>query len=250
MKRRPFSRFEAFARRLVEEPFGRKDADAVTITSITTAASNAQRAAWGRGESPTAFQIKLHPTDLRQLTSETPNPDVGIQFALAKALDESGRASHPIEVLLVGDSALAEGTISLATEVNVLDESTRTMIDATKGEQAMQAIVAYDAFLIVDGRQHVPLRKTVINIGRHHDNDVVLPDPTVSRQHAQIRWRFGRFAIYDLGSQSGIAVNGRLVKDAVLHDGDIIALSDSRLLFTVNSQHGGDTQHTQVIKPI
>ena len=48
------------------------------------------------------------------------------------------------------------------------------------------------------------------NIGRADNNQLVLPDPerTISRVHAQIVFRGGRYAIVDRGSNP-IAVNGR-----------------------------------------
>lgn len=39
----------------------------------------------------------------------------------------------------------------------------------------------------------------VINLGRALDNDIVLNDPTVSRYHAQLRWRQGQYYLYPPG---------------------------------------------------
>ena len=48
------------------------------------------------------------------------------------------------------------------------------------------------------------------NIGRGENNQLVLPDPerTISRVHAQVVFRNGRYAIIDRGSNP-ISVNGR-----------------------------------------
>ena len=48
------------------------------------------------------------------------------------------------------------------------------------------------------------------NIGRAENNELVLPDPerTISRVHAQVVYRNGRYAIVDRGSNP-ISVNGR-----------------------------------------
>ncbi len=40
------------------------------------------------------------------------------------------------------------------------------------------------------------LGEPVVNIGRSLDNDIILSDPTVSRYHAQLRWREGRYHLY------------------------------------------------------
>jgi FHA domain-containing protein len=66
------------------------------------------------------------------------------------------------------------------------------------------------------------------NIGRADNNQLVLPDPerTISRVHAQIVFRGGRYAIVDRGSNP-IAVNGRPLgngQEAILQPGDEIAV--------------------------
>ena len=44
--------------------------------------------------------------------------------------------------------------------------------------------------------RRLSLGEPVINIGRALDNDVILDDSTVSRHHAQLRWRQGQYFIY------------------------------------------------------
>lgn len=48
--------------------------------------------------------------------------------------------------------------------------------------------------LHLPGRQ-LALGEPVINIGRALDNDIILSEPTVSRYHAQFRWRNGRYVL-------------------------------------------------------
>jgi pSer/pThr/pTyr-binding forkhead associated (FHA) protein len=88
-----------------------------------------------------------------------------------------------------------------------------------------------DAFLIVQGRRHAPLDRPVITLGRRADNDIVIDSPAVSRQHAQLRWRYGRVILYDLGSRAGTLVNGSPITEAVLQPGDLISLSDVTLIY-------------------
>ncbi len=58
------------------------------------------------------------------------------------------------------------------------------------------------------------------------DNDVIIDIATVSRQHAHIRWRHGRFIIFDVGSRGGVQLNGEPITESVLAPGDLITLSE------------------------
>lgn len=83
-----------------------------------------------------------------------------------------------------------------------------------------------------------PLTKEVITIGRGSGNDIVLPDPRVSRQHAEIRRQDDEFIITDLGSTNGTFVNGvRIEEPQPLRRGDRIEIGTTAFLFqTVPSE--------------
>ena len=68
-------------------------------------------------------------------------------------------------------------------------------------------------------------------IGRHASADVSLPDLSVSRYHAMLTVSGGVWTIKDIGSKSGIYVNGNLVKEKILHENDVIKLGNRRLIF-------------------
>ncbi|GAB4473722.1 MAG: hypothetical protein Kow0088_09270 [Anaerolineales bacterium] len=99
-----------------------------------------------------------------------------------------------------------------------------------------------NAFLIVDGTRIFPLEKAVINIGRHPDNHLVLDDPRVSRQHAQLRAVRGRYILFDLGSVGGTMVNTLRVRQAILSSGDVISLAGVPLVYGEDNQPVGSTQ--------
>ncbi len=56
-------------------------------------------------------------------------------------------------------------------------------------------------------------------------------DELVSRSHARIFSRDGRYVIADLGSRNGTFVNGRAVDQAALDSGDVIGIGRALLLF-------------------
>lgn len=72
----------------------------------------------------------------------------------------------------------------------------------------------------------------VVTIGRATNSDVVINDPLVSRQHAQINRKGDRYQITDLGSTDGTRVNNILLKPNIPHflaNGDTISIGNSEL---------------------
>jgi adenylate cyclase len=69
-------------------------------------------------------------------------------------------------------------------------------------------------------------------LGRSLDNDVVLAADEVSRSHARLTFRNGRWLLKDLESLNGAYVNGQRIVERALNPGDEIWLgSKCRLLF-------------------
>jgi len=68
-------------------------------------------------------------------------------------------------------------------------------------------------------------------IGRHASADIRLPDMSVSRYHAMLTVAEGVWTIKDIGSKSGIYVNGNLIREVALHENDVIKLGNRRLIF-------------------
>jgi len=81
----------------------------------------------------------------------------------------------------------------------------------------------------------VALPNQMITLGRAPDNDVVVGDPATSGHHGRIEVRTGSFWISDLGSTNGTQVNGQQVIEKQLADGDIIAIGQNTLRFTLES---------------
>ncbi len=77
----------------------------------------------------------------------------------------------------------------------------------------------------------VALAGDELTVGRAWDNDVVLPDISVSRRHALLRRDGAGYLLLDQGSGNGTRVNGRGVDKARLRSGDEIVLGDSVVQF-------------------
>ena len=68
-----------------------------------------------------------------------------------------------------------------------------------------------------------------LSIGRTEGNDLVLNHPSVSRKHAKLEGRDGRWWIVDLKSTNGVKVNGNLVTEAAVNPGDKILIGSVQL---------------------
>ena len=81
----------------------------------------------------------------------------------------------------------------------------------------------------------VALPDQMVSLGRAPDNDVVVGDPATSGHHGRIDVRSGSFWISDLGSTNGTLVNGEPVIEKQLSDGDMIAIGQNTLRFTLEA---------------
>src|SRR3954465_6896948 len=69
--------------------------------------------------------------------------------------------------------------------------------------------------------------KHEINVGRVQGNDLMLPKGNVSKRHARLLFRDGRFIVTDLKSTNGTYVNGRKIAQAtIVREGDKIYIGD------------------------
>ncbi|HYJ46727.1 MAG TPA: GGDEF domain-containing protein [Pyrinomonadaceae bacterium] len=83
----------------------------------------------------------------------------------------------------------------------------------------------------------VPLERDEVILGRALEADVRINDARASRLHARIsterdpETRFASYRITDLGSTNGTLLNGQLITEALLQDGDKIVIGEHLLRF-------------------
>ena len=102
-----------------------------------------------------------------------------------------------------------------------------------------------------DGQHDVPLDRQTTTIGRLPDQDVVLRDQSVSRQHATIVRENNSYSIVDRNSSHGTFLNGARVQSAPLNPGDVLQLGSLegpqlRSASPVVSQVESTPQHTTI----
>ena len=89
------------------------------------------------------------------------------------------------------------------------------------GAQGLLVTYATNAPEIVG--QLLPLDKPLLSVGRRGDQDLVMPEATVSGTHAVLRWQSGSWLIEDLGSTNGSYADHnyeRKTQLALLHGGE------------------------------
>jgi dipeptidyl aminopeptidase/acylaminoacyl peptidase len=121
---------------------------------------------------------------------------------------------------------------------DVPSESKRTVSLSAMSPEAIASGAAFVAKLSFEsgpfaGRV-VALPSEMVTVGRAPDNDVVVSDPATSGRHGRIEVRAGAFWISDLGSTNGTLVNGEPVIEKQLADGDLIAIGQNTMRFTLS----------------
>jgi ABC-type multidrug transport system ATPase subunit/pSer/pThr/pTyr-binding forkhead associated (FHA) protein len=77
-----------------------------------------------------------------------------------------------------------------------------------------------------------PLNKPIINIGRESSNDIVISDPSVSRQHVQLVWENNTWTIQKLATYNNLLRNQQEINQSKLSDNDTIAMGrDTTFIF-------------------
>lgn len=233
MKRSPLSRVESLIRKMVEEPFTWLNGGALDPFQLATHLTRFYDLQPAGQSNPNYFIVTVSPSDFKEI-------EEGIAILERQIADYvvliAGRQGHhlkaPPVVNIEQSESEKEHSAHVRAEFQERSAESGTAVYAFEGGDATQeAIHAADAFLIVQGRQHISLDRPIIRIGRRVDNDIVLDSPTISRQHAQIRWRQRYFVLYDVSSHSRTYVNGTPVQEHILRPGDVIALSDIFLVY-------------------
>ena len=76
-----------------------------------------------------------------------------------------------------------------------------------------------------DSTHRVELHRDRLSIGRLSYNDIVLPYPQISRQHAELRLVGSDWWVADLNSTNGVQINSSRVQEHVLAHGDMVTLA-------------------------
>jgi len=178
---------------------------------------------------PDVYFLFVHPDDAQRLLTNQP-----FLSGLANIIQEAGAVA--------GFRFLQSPVVNISpnsdvprSEINVLARLSQAplgeTVAMTSATDAEQNNIPTNAFLIVNGVRIFTLEKPVISIGRRSDNDLVIDDPRISRQHVQLRAARGRYIISDLESTGGTFVNGTRVTQCMLNPRDVISLAGIPMVY-------------------
>lgn len=236
-------RFEALAEGLVEGTFARLFAGHLHPLEVATHLARALEDHQVTGPddtplAPTHYWVYLHPQDYKVLIDDRPSIDEDLVEHVASLAREAGLVLTMSPVVCVEpQEEVPLHSVRVDARWQSLDgsESGNTREMVAEEREAIQAAVdeqpSRPPFIIVDGQRHVELDEPIVSIGRALDNDVILEDSRVSRYHAQLRRRYGRYVLYDLGSSGGTTIGGYPVQECVLQPGDVISFAGVTVIY-------------------
>src|SRR6267378_1340535 len=89
-----------------------------------------------------------------------------------------------------------------------------------------------------------------VTVGRHRTNGLVIQDKHASRHHAEIARQNGHWLLRDSGTLNGTRLNGtRIGQPVPLADGDVIAIGDVRLRFSIVEMLDGEEVTPPLVLP-
>ena len=242
------ARFEALAERLVEGTFARLFAGRLSPLTVATHLARAMEDYQvippdsKVPHAPTHYWVYLNPEDCGVLAVEQPDLEEKLGAHVIDLANQANLALNVKPVIHVqADKHMGPHEIRVEARwiphADVDMNKTREIPpdEAPTDQPAEDSKMATPPgrpFLIIEGRRHVNLLQAIISIGRALDNDIILEDPRVSRHHAQLRRRYGRYVLYDLGSSGGTEINGYPVEECVLHAGDVISFAGVQVVYS------------------
>lgn len=209
---------------------GRKVEDVIVQKLAAAIHLNTRTQANGSVIAPNVYTLVMHPDQSAKWQDQ--QLLAILLHSINRVTREAGfriTISPTITIEMDDKLSLNDARVTASHWIEPMAETNASPLDIGRTED--QSKMPENAFLIVEGVKVFPLKLPVINIGRRLDNQLVIDDPRVSRNHAQLRAIKGRFVVFDLNSTGGTFVNGQRASQTVLYPGDVISLAGVALIF-------------------
>ena len=234
-------RFESFAERLVEGTFdwllGRRLEPVEIARRLARIMEDNQTISAGKIFVPNAYHVSLNPDTLRRFSSFKEPLEQELAAYVAEEAERLGFQfiGRP-HVELSADTSVTRGKLSINADLAGLESKDVGPIEATqvlnlhavqdKLSDSQADDESQAPLQLVLGDRIIGLDRPMVTIGRSLDNEIIVQAASMSRRHAQIIQRHGRWLLRDLQSTHGTQVNGNPVSECVLRAGDTITLGE------------------------
>ncbi|MCB0165640.1 MAG: DUF3662 domain-containing protein [Anaerolineae bacterium] len=247
-----FDRLETIAQRLIEGAFSRlfhtqlHPADLARYLAIAIESEPPETGQSEADHIPNFYGVILNPGDYNQLVagSSVEAEATRLRNYLTWLIQEADyQPAGPIHVTLEPSDGVRPGKVKVKTRyVNGNGSKHRT-----KTKEAFFVSTTNAGHWLLQFEDNVvSLGEPVLRIGRALDNDIILTDQTVSRYHAQLRWRNGGYHLYPpvppevVGEQDKTlrldprtTVNAEAATQGALKHGDVLTFGSTVLHIVV-----------------
>ncbi|CAA9571299.1 MAG: hypothetical protein AVDCRST_MAG19-2802 [uncultured Thermomicrobiales bacterium] len=228
-------RFEQGFERLMEGSIGRVFRSPIQPAEIgrklERAMTGQQVVSVGATLVPNEYRVVMHPQDMVLFVGYVGAISRQMEQWLTEVAAERGfTLVDRVRVQIAAEERVPRRAIRVAAAIQDRPELGRAAQDEVQRTEVYRVIRATGGMpplrlRVGDGAvygQDVLLRKSVTNVGRALDNDVVLESADVSRHHARFEYDGDVLRLLDLGSTNGTRLNGRPVTSDRVRPGDEI----------------------------
>ncbi|GAB1421751.1 hypothetical protein MASR2M15_19350 [Anaerolineales bacterium] len=195
---------------------------------------------------PDEYTIRMHPNEYARFLQK----DADMIEQLSTYMVELAQAysvrliNHPL-INIVSDERLKARHVVIET---ALQADQRYSTSAMRPVKILSQQGPQDPVLFINN-QVFKIKKNMIRIGSADDNDVVVQAKGVINYHLQLRLRFEEFWLFNLAAPGYTAVNGTMVKEQLLQNGDIIQIGQAQIVYQ-DSQRNPSHNTTEHMNPV
>ena len=211
---------------------------------------NSIRTKDGKRIAPNVFNIFIQEKDLFKKEELIEWKKFAQQLITELVMNNSCKLSGPIYLEIFFDETIKNKYMVSAVQTTPISGKTINILTKTTSLSDNEKLPS--AFMILWNEDVYKITKNVTNIGRRDDNDLIIDNLRVSRVHAQIRKIKDGFILFDIDSTSGTKVNGHLIKQHQLVNGDVIEIADIPIIFSCDgifSDKYPQSAKTMILKP-
>lgn len=191
---------------------------------------------------PNVFTVKLNP-DIYKIISSDSKWILEVKQVLIDTASESGiHFAGPLSLELMPAVGFQQQQYELSASTIANEIEQTAIMKIAQENMSNLASKPKQGFLMLQNQELFKIDRGIIQIGRKKDNHLIINDPTISRNHAQIRFIQNNYVIFDLNSTGGTFVNNQQISQSALFPGDVIKLADYILIYGEEQTEQSDLQ--------